>query len=460
VEVLMRRLVCFLFLAFAIPRPAAADGGMFIPKPYAGAPQTVEVGAQRGLIWQKPDALELWIEPIYAWEGNGDGAWVIPLPALPEVAEGDAALLDDLDALTAPTFVSVCWEPDCRCDCGWFECITYGSSKSDNGADVADSRNAELHDVLVTTWASGQVGALDYQIISAQDGDSIVAWLDAEDYAVDEPASDTLSAMETGGLYFFIARVAESPEPGSSLAPVVFRFDPEIEPFYPVRLTAAVLAPRDILDVTLYLLSDEWLLPLDDELATLSLDEGISGDEASLRYAEALEERLAPLKDGGFVIEFADSLSERRVYGRASQTGPLDCETEQGVVVSCEDAWGRARCYEGGCGELPPIVMRSNLQALVREAETPFALRLRGRLPAVLRDAEWRFGGDTPEAKHLVREGAVYLDDRGDCWECPPCTGLFCDWAEGRRAPPGTIALLVLAALLATWGLRRARQRH
>jgi len=109
----------WLVIASASVEPLAlADGMVFRPKAVIGDDvRPVEVGLQRGLIWRRVDALEVWIEPVYAWDGDDEAAWIIPLPALPEVAESDPKVLDDLDALTAPTFLSFCMEAHCNEDC-------------------------------------------------------------------------------------------------------------------------------------------------------------------------------------------------------------------------------------------------------------------------------------------------------------------------------------------------------
>jgi len=47
-----------------------ADGMAFTP-PVAGKIEDVEVGPQRGLVWQRPDALSVWIEVLLLPLGSG-----------------------------------------------------------------------------------------------------------------------------------------------------------------------------------------------------------------------------------------------------------------------------------------------------------------------------------------------------------------------------------------------------
>lgn len=449
-------LLSMVAVAGWVIEPVARADGMVFRTPVAGAVQKVEVGAQRGLIWRTPDALEVWIEPVYAWEGDDAGAWVIPLPALPEVKEGDPKVLDDLDALTAPTFVSVCWEPDCSESCGWFGCL--GGGGKSGGLDERTGE-VERQDPAVTVWSSGTVGALDYEVISATTGNGATAWLAANGYTVGESAAQALATLDTEGLFFFVARVEAPPEPGQSLAPVRFVFAHEVLPFYPVRLTSAALDADTHLDVTLWLISTVRLLPLGDEAVLAGLDYPNTPKPDPDTYETSIANKLSSLAKGGFVIEYAGVLSEARAYGN-SMVGPTDCsyDVQSGRVTHCADAWGNAWC-EGECGTLDPVTLTSDLKQRVREAETPYAVRLRGRLPAGTRATEWAFTEST-EYEHWELDGAtgVYVEDRGDCFECPPAAGLFCEPAATRPSAPGPALLTLLAVLALLGGVRRTKK--
>jgi hypothetical protein len=460
--------VSLLALAASFAPSALADGMVFRTAVVEGDVQHVEVGLQRGLVWRRfdTDALEVWIEPVYAWEGDDEGAWVIPLPALPQVLEGDPKVLDDLDALTAPTFLSFCWEPNCNNDCTLAGCPLMGASKS--GGTEGGGRPVELDgsEAAVTVWASGTVGLLDYEVLSATGGQGAVAWLAAHGYAVGEGAAEALAALDTEGLFFFVARVAAPQEAGQSLAPVRFVFAPDVLPFYPVRLTAAALPAETHLDVTLWLLSDVRLLPATDEAVLGSLD--VSNRDAA-GYEASIEGKLSGLDEGGFVVEYAAALTEARPNGIGEgQVRPVDCGDGDNAAhpAYCPDAWGATFCDFEGCAPLEPVALTSDLKQRVRDAETPYAVRLRGRLPAGSRDTEWTFAGATGyESYELDRLTAVYADSRGDCYECPtaPPAGLFCAPTGTRPDAPGPVLLALFATLAALAGLRtwkKARVRR
>jgi len=448
--------------ATGLDSAARADGMVFRqPHPLTAEVRAVEVGAQRGLVMQSHGALDVWIEPVYAWEGDDVGAWVVPLPAVPtKVLEGDPGVLDDLDALTAPTFVSLCWEPDCHEECGLFGCAFGGGGSSGGEGGGGGGGNVETTGASVTVWSSGTVGALDYHVISADDTADVSAWLDANGYALGDGAAEALATLTAEGTVFFVARVTAPLAPGQSLAPVIFRFAPSVPPFYPVRLTAASMATDTHLDVTLWLLSYQSLGPESDDWVYAT--DGYPGTDtpAPSDYEASLDTRLAGFQQGGFVVEYGGALSEARVYGD-SRAYPTSCRyATDGQATHCVDAWGEPFCDGGRCGSLPPLTLTSDVKARVQDAGTPYAVRLRGRLPAGVRATEWTFvaptGDDTWRLQSLT---GVYLEDRGDCYDCPPPAGLFCEPAATRPEAPGPalLALLGTLAMIAAAKWRRGR---
>ncbi len=465
------RTLAWVLAAWLVLTPAhARSDGMVWPKQLtAGQVQTVDVGEQRGLVWSSRDRLEVWIEPQYAWEGGGAAAWVIPLPDRPVVSQGDPRVLNDLDALTAPVFVSSCWEPTCRCGCNWLGCM-FGGGSDEQAAPTMGSASDPAS--AVTIWETGSVGAFDYQIISALEGAGVRSWLDANGYPVDAGVAQALTALETEGLYFFVATLARSPGAGQALRPVVFRFDSSVEPFYPVRLTAATLPTGVALVASIWVLAQEPMFPIgpDDGLkAARQVFAAPYAENMPEAYVGKLEEALAAMPHGGFVLEYLGALNETRVFGRdALNPAEVYCGTDaRSGEFTCLDAWGLPPgCPETeeprpiACAAIAPVKLTSNLKETVRERATPYAVRLRGLLPAGARDDEWRFGADPsiPEAMR-AHEKAVYTSDEGDCYECAPCAGLFCGVIQNRQTPPGIVAMLLAGLGLATLSLRATLRR-
>lgn len=182
-------------------------------------------------------------------------------------------------------------------------------------------------------------------------------------------------------------------------------------------------------------------------------------------YAASIETKLSAMSEGGFVVEYVGALTQARPNGiTPTRVEPVDCGDGDTAVhpASCTDAWGAARCdydlEDQGCGLLDPIDLASDLKQRVREAETPYTVRLRGRLPAGTRATEWTFAGNTAYETHKL-DGltGVYAKHLGRCYECPPPAGLFCEPAAGRPSSPGPALLMLLAVVAVVSTLRRRK---
>lgn len=234
------RVVLSLTLLVLDAAPARADGGVLPILQTTGIETAVEVKAQRAVIWQKADALELTIEPIFNW--TGEGAWVIPLPALPAVSAGDPMVLDDLDQATRPVFLRACADYGCHC-----------------GDDVTGGGAARLTDARASTdvavWSSGSAGPFDYVVLSATGGDRLADWAETNGFLLGEAATAIVGQLEVEGTYFFLARVSPNDDPARALPPVTFRFGPDVEPFYPMRLTGALMPEGATIDILLWLVA-------------------------------------------------------------------------------------------------------------------------------------------------------------------------------------------------------------
>jgi hypothetical protein len=229
-----------ILLVLLVPVPAAADGLVF---EVSGRQDSVEIDHQRALIWQRQDALELVIEPVFRWTPGDPGAWIIPFPALPVVAAGVPSFLDRLERLTAPQFVDVCMDPSCCCY--WQEC----------DASMPGTQELATSDG-VTVWTSGTVGDLDYVVLSVAEGNLLATWLASNGFQVPPEVAPTLDGLDVVGVYWFAARVANPATAGQSLAPVSFTFPPTVAPFYPMRLTLAGMTEGEQIELHLFTVTD------------------------------------------------------------------------------------------------------------------------------------------------------------------------------------------------------------
>jgi len=242
-----------LALLLVYAAPVRADGCV-VPKT---SPVEGEVGAvataQRALLWERDGDWDLVIEPRFTRDA-GEATWIVPFPVKPEVSAADPTLLDHLEWITSPVFFGVCYERNCDCWCQkTWDSFSGGSETSPSEAEGA-----------VTVWEHGQVGDLDYVILSSADGDSLTVWLDQNGFPVATPLEEALASLDTEDTWFFVSRLTGDLDPAKPLAPIRFSLGPTDAPSYPLRLTRAAMTGDGRLRLTLWVLTptlaEPWLV--------------------------------------------------------------------------------------------------------------------------------------------------------------------------------------------------------
>lgn len=132
-----------------------------------------------------------------------DFALVVPVPTFLERGQihvGDAAVVDHLDAYTAPRLVEY-HDPDpCRPP------VVMEMMRSTASPARGDSA-ARRKSLGVTIEASYTVGEYDILILSAEQSDGLETWLRENDYQIPEGASEILGSYLKQGMRFFVAKV-------------------------------------------------------------------------------------------------------------------------------------------------------------------------------------------------------------------------------------------------------------
>jgi hypothetical protein len=445
------RVVLALALLFLDAAPARADGGVLQA---IGVESAVEVKAQRAVIWQTGGGLEVTIEPIFTWAG--DGAWVIPLPALPQVTAADPALLSELDRATAPVFLEACIDYGCCC-----------GDLCDVGAGGPTSATATS---AVTVWSSGEVGGLDYVVLSTVNGDSLVAWATTNGFVLGEAAAAAIDELEIAGSFFFIARVSPDANLGRALAPVTFRFGPDVPPFYPLRFTGSLLPQGRSLDVVLWLVTEPGVAYHPSGVPWIRADllglyeceydwGGTSPDD----YEDALQTWFDAEARGGLVVEY---------------WGPL--EHAPGLTGSACTGFG-----EQICSDVPVVALTTDVAQAMVSYESR-VMRLRGRLRDAGLASDLAFASTYPPHDELRGTYSRCVGSCGGECHCPPAPertetvgepekiegtetsnadhDTLVEAAEGTSGcaagggPQGVSALILLAMLVAarqSWQVKR-----
>ena len=128
-------------------------------------------------------------------------AVVIPVPTFIErrqIEVVDKALLDHLDAYTAPRLVEY-FDPDpCRLPMAMMAAPAAGNVLQ---------RRSEAKDLGVTVEATYTVGEYDIVILSAQESTGLETWLVQNGYKIPAGASSVLGSYIKQGMRFFVAKV-------------------------------------------------------------------------------------------------------------------------------------------------------------------------------------------------------------------------------------------------------------
>ncbi|MDP2304445.1 MAG: DUF2330 domain-containing protein [Pseudomonadota bacterium] len=181
------------------------------------------------------------------YEGDATAfALLVPVPEVlgpDDVSVVDPALFGRLDAYSGPRLVSYTCEQLHPED----EYPMSDSADSDGGGEAADDS--------VTVEASFTAGEYDIVVLSADESEGLLSWLDDNGYGVDEAAAALLSEYIDGGAFFFAAKVAldRLPEGASFLSPLRFGYESAVFSL-PIRL--GTLNSPGVQDLIVYAVND------------------------------------------------------------------------------------------------------------------------------------------------------------------------------------------------------------
>lgn len=248
------RALVMMLVVLARPGPALADGkAFFIASPSA------EMPGQMALIAHENGIETLAIETRLTGQGT-DCAWVVPLPAHPDISEASTGVFPSLRAMclpaierypqfTAPLVVLVIIGLVLLVTGGWrgialvtllilFAAVlllpTLGKARSAGGplaeVSIVDRR---------------VVGAFEVITLDATQGDSLLAWLKDNGFTVPETAGPVIEQYIKEGWCFVASRLHHEPGKETTPHPLVFRFAAK-EPVYPMRLTGLQSGELDL----------------------------------------------------------------------------------------------------------------------------------------------------------------------------------------------------------------------
>jgi hypothetical protein len=195
---------CLMLAAALAPPSAHAFCGFYVA---SGDARIFNHASQVALV-RDGDRTVLTMDSDFQGEPR-EFAIVVPVPTVLEKGQvhvGDRALIDHLDAFSAPRLVEY-WDPDpCPVADNLGEMRLEAAAPASrmmakqSAADMAKTRG-------VTIEARYTVGEYDILILSARESDGLERWLTENGYRIPAGASQVLGSYIKQGMKFFVARV-------------------------------------------------------------------------------------------------------------------------------------------------------------------------------------------------------------------------------------------------------------
>jgi hypothetical protein len=180
------------------------------------------------------------------YEGPPDDfAWVVPVPAEPEVFVSDDALFTAMDPFFAPRFDL---DRDVRGDCQPFRVGCGGFETSVALAENDGGFIPPVPGVVVT--GEGSAGPYDYVVLDGSSGQAVVDYLNAAEFDVVPELAEKLAPYVSPGGRFLAVRLQKDSDTGD-IVPLGFRYS-GTQASIPLQLTAIASAPDLGVEVTVF----------------------------------------------------------------------------------------------------------------------------------------------------------------------------------------------------------------
>jgi len=185
-----------------VPRGAAAFCGFFVAK---GDARLFNKSSQV-VIARDGDRTVMTMVNDYQGDPK-EFAVVVPVPTVLEKDQihiGNQALVDHLDAYSAPRLVEYTDEDPCGQVADERDIVRFGQIEQAQGLPIRGGRASELK---VTIEAKYTVGEYDILILSAKDSNGLATWLNENGYRIPPGAPTVIKSYLAQNMKFFVAKV-------------------------------------------------------------------------------------------------------------------------------------------------------------------------------------------------------------------------------------------------------------
>jgi uncharacterized protein (TIGR03382 family) len=278
-------------LLLMAPAPAWACGGLF-----CNATQPVDQAAETIVFGIDEEAGTVDVHVQITYQGASDDfAWIVPVPAEPELFVSTDALFAALSQPTDPVF-SLGFDAQGVCAVGFP--LTSDQSLTISGDSMGGG---------VNVIAEEQVGPYDTVTLEASNADLLVAWLQDAGYDLPEDLEPVLAPYIADGQAFVALKLSSGRDTGD-LQPLGMRYSGDAASI-PIQLTSIAAVPDLPLEV--YVLGDSRAVPDNYMHVTLN-DAAIDWWNQGANYPEVLSIGADEAGGHAFATEFSGSLDPFR----------------------------------------------------------------------------------------------------------------------------------------------------
>ena len=216
--------------SLAFSAPASAFCGFFVAK----ADTDLFNDASKVALVRDGDRTVITMASDYRGEPS-EFAMVIPVVDVPEREQINVAnpdLIEHLDEYTAPRLVE--YHDENPCDMRYRRELAMAAPQAAGAID--DMAMEEAEDLGVTIEAEYEVGEYDILILSAEESDGLITWLNQEGYRIPDGAEEVVGSYLKQGMKFFVAKVNLERHDGAGfLRPIQVAYEDE-DFMLPIRL--------------------------------------------------------------------------------------------------------------------------------------------------------------------------------------------------------------------------------
>ena len=266
-----------LVLVAAAGAPSvAACGGFFCTT------VPVDQAAERVIFTMDPGTVSTYVQINYVGAAE-DFAWILPVPAVPQIDTAQMATFRDLDRLTQPIYIPP-RPPDCL-------------RRMPMPAAAPASAAGEGTQVL----ASGEVGPYGYHVVTSPDPNDLVRWLRDNGYRITPEMEPLVKVYTDEGLVFLAMRLRQG-QNSRDIVPVKLTYESSL-PMIPLRLTAVAATPD--MPVAVWIFASSQATPLNFAPIRIADSEVSFTPLGRNDYLQVVSRAVDQAGGRAFVTEFA-----------------------------------------------------------------------------------------------------------------------------------------------------------